>query len=317
MFRISRRSLIKSAAISSFPIPKILQGNIPADSNKKDNKPLFKFGLVADIQYADRDPVPEYNNYYRKSPEKLKLIVEKFNNENLTFAVQLGDFVDTKFKSYDTILPIWNQIQTRKIMVMGNHDYVDNEVSAATVHQKLGLKKTYYDFSYYGWRFIVLNSCDISTYANEVGSPKYETAVKTLESLKQKKARNALPWNSAIGKQQLSWLEEKLVKSRNEKEKVILFMHHPLIPGDLWNSDEVLTLIEKFDCVFAVISGHTHYSCYKKRNGIYHWGLPGMVTDQEQIDYAIAYVYKDRIVTQGFGCTYSLILKFLKLVISK
>jgi predicted phosphodiesterase len=274
-------------------------------------EPQFSFGLVADIQYADRGDVPETNSYYRSSVRKLKVMVDDFNSEDLAFAVQLGDVIDSEYKSYNVIWPIWNQVNTVKYNVVGNHDFVPNEIDADVIYKKFGnVPEGYYSFIYGDFRFIVLNTSDVSLYANKEGTAKYNTAQKMLKELKEKKADGAHSWGGAIGQQQRQWLKKMLENSETENKKVIIFSHHPMFPHALWNWRDTVELINEFDCVVACIAGHIHKGYYRKHKGVYYWTLCGMVADHEQNSYAIADVYNDRIKIRGKGRESSYIFKF-------
>jgi 3',5'-cyclic AMP phosphodiesterase CpdA len=277
--------------------------------------PQFSFGLVADIQYADRDPAGETD--YRASLRKCEAMVEQFNLEKLTFAVQLGDIIDCHYASYDSIMPIWNRVQAHKYNVPGNHDYVPNEVSSEQVYQRLSLTESYYDFNHGRWRFIVINTNDISLYANDPGSENYIIAEKMLNKLKAQKADGAHPWNGAVGKDQMKWLRGKLQSAQKKGEKVVVFSHHPVTPPALWNADEMIDVIEGYDCVFAFISGHIHEGSFIEKEGISHWVLKSMLSIPQQTSYAIADVYDDRIEIRGIGQEPSMTLRIEKLLNAK
>jgi 3',5'-cyclic AMP phosphodiesterase CpdA len=276
----------------------------------RGNAPDFTFALVSDIQYADRDDIPKYNMYYRAALDKLEYAVSRFNAEKIEFAAQLGDFVDCKFESYDEVYKRWNKITARKVMVLGNHEFLDGQVPADEIVKKAGLEKRYYDFSCGRWRFIVLDSCDVGVYSNPPGSEKRILAQKMLAALEAKKAPNGYVWNSAISDEQIQWLDATIADAEKSHQKVIIFMHHPLVPEVVWNAGDVLAVLEKRGNVVCVFAGHTHEAGYEKRNGIYHCVLAGLVTDPEQIHYTFADVYDDRIELRGAGCNFSPVLRF-------
>jgi manganese-dependent ADP-ribose/CDP-alcohol diphosphatase len=63
-------------------------------------QPLFSFGVISDVQYAD---IPDGHSfigvprYYRRSIRVLQRAVKKWNNhQNLNFVINFGDFVDGK-----------------------------------------------------------------------------------------------------------------------------------------------------------------------------------------------------------------------------
>ncbi|MFI4911507.1 MAG: metallophosphoesterase [Sedimentisphaeraceae bacterium JB056] len=265
-------------------------------------RPQFSFGIVADIQYADRADVPATNSYYRSSPSKLSAMVEDFNGQDLAFAIQLGDIIDSVYKSYETIYPIWQQVAAKKYNVVGNHDFVPDEVAAQDIYKKLGIApKGYYDFSYGNIRFVVLNTSDVSLYANKPGTEKYIAADEMLKRLKSIGADGAHSWGGAVGAEQLIWLETVLADSKDKRQETIIFTHHPLIPHALWNWREVYDVLVKYDNVAACIAGHIHEGYYRQSDGIEFITVQGMVANPEENSYAIADVYEDRIEIRGFG----------------
>ena len=56
------------------------------------DKPLVRFGAIADPQYAPA--APRGTRYYANSLWKLSEAIEKLNGENLDFVVTLGDIID-------------------------------------------------------------------------------------------------------------------------------------------------------------------------------------------------------------------------------
>ena len=60
-------------------------GTFPAN---QDQKPLFSFGLIADIQYCDCDPVG--TRYYRSSLAKLEEAVRSFRIDSPLFVINLN-----------------------------------------------------------------------------------------------------------------------------------------------------------------------------------------------------------------------------------
>ena len=71
-------------------IPLVLAGCVPASTVSKTDQavPLFSFGVVADAQYADKDPAGL--RHYRSSLTSLEAAAEAFNGSDLAFVVHLG-----------------------------------------------------------------------------------------------------------------------------------------------------------------------------------------------------------------------------------
>jgi Icc-related predicted phosphoesterase len=147
----------------------------------------------------------------------------------------------------------------------------------------------------------VLNTSDVSLYANKPGTEKYAAADEMLKRLKSIGADGAHSWGGAIGEAQLKWLQTVLEDSQDKEQKVIIFTHHPLIPHALWNWRQVYDILAAHNNVVACIAGHIHEGYYRQSDGIEFITVQGMVADPEENSYAIADVYEDRIEIRGFG----------------
>ncbi|NQT11786.1 MAG: PD40 domain-containing protein, partial [Planctomycetes bacterium] len=196
---------------------RILPSARPA--SEKPSKPLFSFGVIADVQYRDADPAG--SRYYRKAVERLEQCVEDFNGRELAFTLQLGDFIDKDFASFDAVMPVYEKLKTKRYHVLGNHDFSVEDEKKGEVLKRLGLEKGYYHFVHGGWRFIVLDGNELSLFTTEEGSPKREQAAAILEKLKAAKAVNAVNYNGALGDEQLRWLKKQLEEAAGGGEKVV------------------------------------------------------------------------------------------------
>lgn len=278
---------------------------------EKFNGPEFCFGVVADVQYGDFKPGS--SRYYRNSLAKLQKCVDHFNSNKPLFVIQLGDFIESADASYRPVLSIYNQLGMPHYHVLGNHDCEVKDTPKDKVTSILGLKNAYYDFAYNGWRFVVLNSNDISTYGTVPGSRKNILAHQMLEKLTSSGAINAQSWNGALGPKQKAWFAETLAAACRLHEKVIIFCHHPVYPSNahnLWNDHEIIGIIESYDCVFAYMNGHNHAGNYGTKNGVHYLTLHGMVETKGISSYAMIEVYADHLKVVGYGREPRRILKF-------
>ncbi|RKY09491.1 MAG: hypothetical protein DRP66_02085 [Planctomycetota bacterium] len=269
--------------------------------------PILAFGIVADVQYADKDKVG--TRQYRRSMDKLVGAVSDFNDRKLAFVVQLGDIIDGGAGAeadLRTIACLFNGIQTKKYHVLGNHDF--SGIDRKTTMSILGMKRAFYDFAYRKWRFVVLDTMDLAVAGGwDKDSLNYTLGKEMLDELAAAGKANAVEWNGAIGPAQKEWLEYILKDAQAKKQKVIVFGHNPLMPaGDrynLWNSGEIVKLLESYDGVVAYFNGHKHFCEYYWVNNKYYVTIDGMVEDAFDRGYAVANVYKDRIVIQSTGKT--------------
>ena len=266
---------------------------------KSEEKPKFEFGIVPDVQYWGGDS--SGTRYYRNSVDKLMEAAQTLNSEDVDFTVQTGDLIDRDISSFSTILPIYNMIDGPKYHVLGNHDF---PVTTDQVVDILDMQKQYYDFKYKNWRFVVLDTNDLSLYANPVGSEKYQQAQTMYNSLKSNNEINAQTWNGGVSDEQLTWLRGVLDKAAQTNEKVVVLSHMPVYPANehnVWNDDAVIQELEAAGNVVAYFNGHNHAGNYGVKNGIHYVNLKGMVETSDTTSFSIVRVFKDRLEVDGFG----------------
>ncbi|CAH0346517.1 metallophosphoesterase [Bacillus sp. CECT 9360] len=265
----------------------------------KSKKPAFEFGLIPDIQYCDCDA--SGTRFYRDSVSKLKDAAAILNQHKLSFTVQTGDIIDRNLESFDTILPIYNQVEGPKYHVLGNHDF---PVTTDKVVDILDMPNQYYDFAKKGWRFIVLDTNDLSLYANAPGSAKYQQAEEMYNQLKTSGTKNAQVWNGGVGSDQMNWLHNVLQKSANKEEKVVVIGHMPIYPANehnAWNDAALMKELESAGNVVAYFNGHNHAGNYAEKNGIKYVNFQGMVETADSTAFSVIRAYKDRLEIDGYG----------------
>lgn len=279
--------------------------------DSKPSQPLFSFGVIADVQYANKDRSGA--RHYRTSLDRLVNCVKDLNQRDLAFVIQLGDFIDVGKDSFDDVLPIWKRLKATRRSVIGNHDL---PFLRERVLRKLELKSPYYDFAVGDtWRFVVLDGMDVSLYGYPKDHPKRREATRMLAALKQQKLANAQRWNGGIGKSQLAWLEAVLIDAALQQQRVVLCCHFPILEKAssafhlLWNHVAVRELLAKHDCVFAWCNGHDHKGGYAQDAGIHHLTFAGMVEAPKKNAFAVAHAFHNRLVIEGIGKQASLTLQ--------
>lgn len=263
--------------------------------------PLISFGIVADVQYCNAPPYK--NRYFKNSIAKFKEAIGVFNSHNLDFVVNLGDLIDHDWQSYDVILPFFEHIKVPVYHVLGNHDYEVDERYKSEIHKIFGIQ-TYYTFAMEGWKFIVLDGNEISTFANIKGSVNYQKAEQLLKKLEQEGKVNANFWNGGIGENQLIWLNQTLADAESNNQKVIIFCHFPIYPEhrhNLLNDLEVLNVIEKYGCIKAWFNGHNHHGNYGLMHNTHFVNVKGMVETEYDSAFCVVQLSEESIKLKGFG----------------
>lgn len=260
-----------------------------------------KIGVFADCQYCDCET--SGSRFYRNSPAKLESCIEYFNNDDeIEFIVNLGDLIDRDFESFESIKPIMEKSKKRIYSVIGNHDLSVQKSLLEEVPRKLNLEKTWYSFSKDDWHFIFLNGNEITFQSNN--QKVVQQALKITEKLKSEGKPNYHDWNGGIGKKQLQWLEKELKTAHYKNRKVAVFCHYPLLPFEahaLWNSEEVLEILEIQGNVKIYLNGHNHRGNYAFQNGIHFVNLKGMVETENENAFSIISFSDKQIEIKGFG----------------
>ncbi|KAK3006063.1 hypothetical protein RJ639_016295 [Escallonia herrerae] len=252
------------------------------------NQPLLSFGVISDVQYAD---IPDGRSflgvprYYRHSIFVLQRAVQYWHNQQkLKFVVNFGDIVDgfcPKDQSLTAVKKVLNEFDNFNGPVyhmIGNHCLYNLPRNKLLPLLKIPSISghAYYDFSPIPeYRFVVLDGYDISA----IGWPQdHPHSLKAQKFLREKNpnsdknspsdlvdlARRFLMFNGAVGKEQLDWLDCILKDATRSNQLVVICCHLPLDPGAsskealLWNYDEVMEVIHRYNCVKVCLAGHDH-----------------------------------------------------------
>jgi manganese-dependent ADP-ribose/CDP-alcohol diphosphatase len=267
------------------------------------DKPLIRFAVIADIQYADKDTAGVRD--YRASLGKLEHAAAEINKVEPEFTIQLGDLIDESTASLAPILGAYDRIGAKKYHVIGNHDAAS--VERRELLKRLGMANSYYEFAESGWRFIVLDGSDLSVKGGwPRASEHFTLGVKMLDELKAANAPNAQDWNGGVGERQMKWLAAALARAKQKKERVIVFGHQPLLRAAstaallLGNHYAVRQTLEAYGVVAAYFCGHDHAGGYAVARGIHHVTMPGVVEAPEPT-YAVVEIHRDRLEVRGAG----------------
>lgn len=264
-------------------------------------QPLFSFGVITDVQYADIPDGRSFHGvprFYRNSIRILQNAIQKWNaHQNLSFALHLGDIVDGRcpkdqsLSAVKKVVKEFDKFNGRVYHMIGNHCLYNlprkELLPLLSIHSDDSY--AYYDFSPIPeYRFVVLDGYDISA----IGWPDdHPHTIEALNFLNKKNPnvdqnspeglvgleRRFLKFNGGIGKKQLKWLDDTLKDASNLNQKVVVCCHVPLDPGAtsrealLWNYDEVMDVIHRYNCVKVCLGGHDHEGGHSvDSHGVHH-----------------------------------------------
>lgn len=261
----------------------------------------IKIGVLADCQYCNCETAG--TRFYSNSLVKLEECVSQFNRDKeIDFVVGLGDIIDRDFASFDSVNTILSKSEKPVFQVIGNHDLAVEKEELEQVPGKINLTETWHSFTKKDWHFIFLNGNDITFHSNN--SEIVNQAKEITEKLESEGKPNYHEWNGGIGPKQMEWFEKELQQAETKKLKVAIFCHYPLLPFEahaLWNSEEVLAVLEKFKCIKIYLNGHNHAGNYAISNGIHFVNLKGMVETEKENAFSVISFSDERIEIEGFG----------------
>ncbi|MEE6523885.1 hypothetical protein FKM82_022991 [Ascaphus truei] len=227
--------------------------------------PCFTFGVIADIQYADKDDGYNYTQtsmrYYRNSLSLLRHAVEEWSRERIkpNCILQLGDLIDgfnVQYKTSETslrkVLTEMAKLQIPFHHIWGNHEFYNfsrkyltdsqlNTTPAADMADALpvtstgsGLEEdpeTFYAYHFSPFpkfRFLLIDSYDLSVIGRDPSSGKYEKSMKLLREKNPNEDLNSstgleerqfVQYNGGVGPAQLRWINSVLAFSDGKEEK--------------------------------------------------------------------------------------------------
>jgi len=279
-------------------------------SANQSHKPLFTFGIIADVQYSDYDPA--CTRFYRSSLSKLREAMKVLNENSPDFILNLGDLIDKDFDSYEPVMDIIDSSGLKIFHVAGNHDYSVDRRFKKRLPVLSSTKEEYFSFVHNNFRFIMLNGNEVSSYISN-NKATIKLADEYIASLKKNGAVNAVDWNGGISSKQLEWLSSQLNEATIKNEKVFVLCHFPVVPENvhnLLNYKEVLPVLEKYQNIIAWFNGHNHAGNYGNFNKIHFVTIKGMVETETNNSFALVEVYKNKIWIKGYGREKSQILAY-------
>ncbi len=268
------------------------------------SSPLLRFGVIADPQYADRDPWLPAARHYRNSLAKLAEAISVLNDEDLAFVVTLGDLVDQGADSLEPVLQAYRALRHESFLLPGNHDFAVPTELLDQVHARLGMPSAWHAFERAGIRFVVIDGSEVSLFSTPQGHPRHVAAAERLASMEAAGALNARPWNGAMGDEQFAWLESVLKQAKDQGEPVVVMGHYPLYPENehnQWDCDRLLELFQRSGNVIAYLNGHNHEGNLGRHGSTWYVNFKGMVDMETENTFATVEFYPDRIEIIGHG----------------
>ncbi|XP_045925784.1 manganese-dependent ADP-ribose/CDP-alcohol diphosphatase [Micropterus dolomieu] len=259
--------------------------------------PMFTFGVIADIQYADIDDGYNYvrtrKRYYRNGLQLLRNAQESWSESAVKpeFILQLGDIIDgfnkrhdASDRALDTVLREFSCSSVEVHHVWGNHElynfsrssllrsklnstpHCDSTVSGA---QAGGDIYSYRFSPFPGFTFVILDAYDVSLLGREESSDEYCHAMDLIKQFNNNEDLNCPPacdglqqrftmFNGGFSKDQLKWLESVLSSADEKRERVTIVSHLPVHP----HSTDPMCLAWNFDELLAIIRSHSSVVCF-------------------------------------------------------
>ncbi|KAJ8748032.1 hypothetical protein K2173_011853 [Erythroxylum novogranatense] len=248
-------------------------GSTHALESAQGKLPLFSFGVISDVQYAD---IPDGKSF---------LGIPRYYRHSFTyFVINFGDIVDgfcPKDQSLNAVRKVVTEFEKFKGPV---YHLIGNHCLYNLPREKL-----------LRFRIVVLDGYDISAIGWPPDNPN------TLQALLFLRKRTLIQIRT------MEWLDNVLQEAMKLNQKVIVCCHLPLDPGVscrealLWNYDEVLNVIHQYDCVKACLSGHDHKGGHSiDSHGVHHRSFEAALECPPGTD-AFGYidVYDDRLILVG------------------
>lgn len=269
-------------------------------SCSKKTYSTFKIGVIADCQYCNCEI--KWGRHYKKAPQRLIDAVEIFNKDTLNYTIHLGDFIDQKMSSLDSLLPTWNKLKSTSYHVLGNHDFDVGDTNKERIISKLNLKNRYYSFIENDWKFIVLDGNDLSYYGT-TSKIKEKQTDSLFNALQSKNLPYLKKYNGALSNTQMKWIKNELDESIKKNQKVGFYCHFPIYPIDnhnIWNRDQFVSLIKPYKNVKLFFNGHNHAGAYDFVDGVHYLTFKGMVDTENTSAFAKIKFDKDTVFIKGY-----------------
>ncbi|KAF6253250.1 Metallo-dependent phosphatase-like protein [Scenedesmus sp. NREL 46B-D3] len=308
-----------------------------------DDLPLFKFGLLTDVQYADKETVSFDGRpqRYSESAGKLQAALKHLSDltqlqqdpvQPLSCLLTLGDIIDG-YGGDDSCSAAARAGKDLRLIVglissglqdvparhaLGNHCLAAPRTELLEV---LNMPCSYYCVPLAArWKLIVLDTTEMSLHSGyPEGSAQMQQALRWLQAHPKEQHPNAEGWNGGLSATQMTWLQLELAEAAMAGQRVIVACHHPLAPGSApdqylaWGYEAVLQLLEQHaGTVCMVFSGHYHPGGYAQHGGIHFVVFEGILeAPPDSNAYAVVEIWPSKAVIHGYGVGSSRQLPFM------
>ncbi|XP_048772198.2 manganese-dependent ADP-ribose/CDP-alcohol diphosphatase-like isoform X2 [Ostrea edulis] len=301
--------------------------------------PHYKFGLIADVQYADSENGFNFSRtnerFYRRSLTLLKEAVDVWKKCDVDSVLQLGDVIDGKCKGIEQsdiclqrVLDQFDELQRDVYHVWGNHELYnfDRKWLMTSDLAPKGASRSPPDCAYYSvdlhpqLRLVALDCYEVSLLGVDKSYRYFDQAWETLSAINKNATWNSpeglvdlerrfLKYNGGCSTRQVQWLNEELAEARRRKQNVIVIGHSPVLESSghasnlLWNFDEILQVLSAHkDSVLCYCCGHDHDGGFDQDEaGIHHITLPGVIEAVDNNPFGTAYLYDNHLMITGNG----------------
>ncbi|XP_075996624.1 manganese-dependent ADP-ribose/CDP-alcohol diphosphatase [Genypterus blacodes] len=269
----------------------------------EERTPLFSFGVIADIQYADIDNGTNFSKtrtrFYRSGLLLLRNALRSWSRSRSrpSFILQLGDIIDgfnrglgSSDRALDAVLAEFSSEPLQVHHVWGNHEFynfsrsqlMESRLNSSPRAGRCGADIYAYSFSPApGFTFVLLDGYDVSLLGVDQTSEQYSRALKWIRKHNHNQDLNQPPapcgvqqrfamFNGGFSEQQLLWLDALLSRADEQRERVTVVCHLPVHPAAAdpvclpWNYEELLSTLRAHSSAVCFIAGHEH-------DGGYHW----------------------------------------------
>jgi manganese-dependent ADP-ribose/CDP-alcohol diphosphatase len=212
----------------------------------------YKFGLIADVQYADTENGFNFSRtnerFYRRSLTLLKEAVDVWKKCDVDSVLQLGDVIDGKCKDskqsdvcLQRVLNLFNELQRDVHHVWGNHELYNFDrkwLMTSDLAPKMASRQlpgcAYYSVDLHPQlRLVALDCYEVSLLGVDKSYQYFDQAWETLSAVNRNNTWNSpegledlerrfLKYNGGCSTRQVQWLDEELAEAKRKKQNVIV-----------------------------------------------------------------------------------------------